>query len=77
MRDRQKEDISHTDAQEIYLYDAEDNQKTHTNILTDDYLEYINSIDPDICDNIGYIALLYHMLAIFNKIRIIHFLQKI
>lgn len=57
MRDRQKEDISHTDAQEIYLYDAEDNQKTHTNILTDDYLEYINSIDPDICDNIGYMRL--------------------
>lgn len=57
VRDRQKEDISHTDAQEIYLYDAEDNQKTHTNILTDDYLEYINSIDPDICDNIGYMRL--------------------
>lgn len=48
---------SHTDAQEIYLYDLEDHQKTHTNILTDEYIEYVESVDPDICDNIGYMRL--------------------
>lgn len=57
IREKRQGKSEHTDAQEILLYNVEDNQKTHTNILTDEYIEYLQDIDPDICDNIGYARL--------------------
>jgi len=26
----------------------------HTNIITDEYIQYLNNIDPEICRSIGY-----------------------
>lgn len=57
MRERKEDTGEHTDAQEIYLYDVEDSQKTHTNILTDEYLDYVQEVDPEICGQIGYMRL--------------------
>ena len=39
---------------EVYLYDPADTTFLHQNKLTDDYLAYLNKIDPDICQSIGY-----------------------
>ena len=42
------------DSDEVYLYDSSDNMVTHTNNISDDYIEYIKNIDPEIVDSIGY-----------------------
>lgn len=38
----------------VYLYDASKTMVTHENVFTDDYIEYLNAIDPKICSGIGY-----------------------
>lgn len=42
------------DSDEVYLYDPLENSVVHTNNFTDEYLEYIENISPDICKSIGY-----------------------
>jgi len=42
---------------EIYPYDPSANRIVHTNVFTEDYVEYINKIDPQICSSIGYTRL--------------------
>lgn len=44
----------YTDAREVYLYDPEDYRITHQNVFTDEYLDYIEQIDPEICGSVGY-----------------------
>lgn len=39
---------------EVYLHDPSANIKTHVNKLTDEFIEYIENIDPSICSAIGY-----------------------
>jgi len=39
---------------EVYLYDPSETTIAHTNIFTDDYINYLNKIDPEICSSIGY-----------------------
>ncbi|MBU5436809.1 ATP-binding cassette domain-containing protein [Tissierella sp. MSJ-40] len=51
-------DREYTDSDEVYLYDSAENKITHTNKLTDEYLEYVNKIDPIICKSIGYTRML-------------------
>lgn len=43
--------------QKIFLYDPSKNSIAHTNTITEDYLDYINKIDPSICNSIGYTRL--------------------
>ena len=43
------------DSKEIYLYDPLEKNKIHTNIFTDDYLDYVNNIDTNLCNSVGYI----------------------
>lgn len=46
------EEFAQTD--QVYLYDPKDATLLHTNVITDDYVAYIEKIDPDICSSIGY-----------------------
>ena len=39
---------------EVFLFDPADTTVIHTNIFTDDYINYLNDIDPTICNSIGY-----------------------
>ncbi|KNF09002.1 ABC transporter ATP-binding/permease protein [Gottschalkia purinilytica] len=41
----------------IYPYDPSKNNKTHTNVFTDKYIEYIEKIDPSILSGISYTRL--------------------
>lgn len=41
----------------VTLYDPTDTQISHKNIFTQDYLDYLNKIDPNICSSIGYTRL--------------------
>ncbi len=47
----------YADSDEVYLYDPSANTIVHTNIFTDEYIEYLESIDPEICDSIGYVRI--------------------
>ncbi|MEG0693838.1 MAG: ABC transporter ATP-binding protein, partial [Oscillospiraceae bacterium] len=39
---------------EVFLFDPADTTVMHTNLFTDDYIQYLNAINPDICNSIGY-----------------------
>ena len=41
------------DYDEVYLYDPSDFTMVHTNKLTDEYIDYLEAIDPSICQSIG------------------------
>ena len=38
---------------EVFLVDASADQTTHTNVITDEFLAYLNGINPDICRSIS------------------------
>lgn len=42
---------------EIFLYDPNENSFVHKNIFTNDFMDYLNKIDPNICSSIGYTRL--------------------
>jgi len=42
------------DTQDIFPYDPSARMIMHTNVFTEDYIDYINNIDPEICSSIGY-----------------------
>jgi len=47
-------DKKYTNAKEVYLYDPSKNSIVHTNVFKKEYVDYINAIDPKICNSIGY-----------------------
>ena len=42
------------ESDEVFLYDPSDNIRLHENIFTQEYIDYLEKIDPAICDSIGY-----------------------
>ena len=52
--DRRKE---YPDTQEVRIYDPAIRTIMHTNIISDEYIKYIENIDPAICTSIGYARL--------------------
>lgn len=47
----------YTDEKKVYLYDPAESSIAHTNLITEEYLDYIKAIDPSICNSIGYTRL--------------------
>lgn len=61
MRQRQQEMQSiltgtteYADSEEVYLYDPTESQIVHQNVFTEEYMNYLAAIDPEICSSIGY-----------------------
>jgi putative ABC transport system permease protein len=56
MRGEMKEakEQEYIDAREVYLYDQTESTVSHANNITEEYLEYLEKIDPAICTSIGY-----------------------
>lgn len=50
-------DEENIDENKIYLYDPEDLSIVHKNNITNEYVEYIENIDPQICSRIGYMRM--------------------
>lgn len=46
--------ISIEDSKEVKLYDPKEGALTHTNIITEDYVNYVKNIDSAILNSIGY-----------------------
>lgn len=51
----EKEKYAKTD--EVYLYNPEENSVTHTNNISQQYLDYLNKLDPEWVGSIGYTRL--------------------
>lgn len=47
----------YVDSNEVFLYDPSETSIIHTNKFTQDYVDYLNAIDPEICGSIGYTRL--------------------
>ena len=41
------------DSDEVYLYDPNDLTITHTNVITEDFMDYVYDIDPEIASAVG------------------------
>ncbi|HBL84839.1 MAG: sulfate ABC transporter ATP-binding protein [Clostridiales bacterium GWF2_38_85] len=54
MRDTMMGTVEFADSDEVYLYDPSDTTFVHKNIFTDEYIDYLNNINPEICRSIGY-----------------------
>lgn len=58
MQEEMKEEIKGTkeyaDSDKVFPYDPSSTSFSHTNIFTDEYIDYINDIGPDICNSIGF-----------------------
>ncbi len=57
MSDMIKGTREYADTDELYLYDSSLTSKIHINVLSNEYMKYIESVDKDICSSIGYISL--------------------
>ncbi len=55
--DNKEEKSAYAATDKVTLYDPTDTQISHKNIFTQDYLDYLNKIDPNICSSIGYTRL--------------------
>jgi putative ABC transport system permease protein len=44
----------YVDSDEVFLYDPTQTSITHTNVFTQEYMDYLNKIDPEICGSVGY-----------------------
>jgi len=47
----------YVESDEVFLYDPAENTLVHENILTEEFVDYIENIDPEICTNIGFVRL--------------------
>jgi putative ABC transport system permease protein len=54
MKDKMMGTEEYADSDEVYLYDPAKTSIAHQNKLTDNYIEYLNEIDPEICSSIGF-----------------------
>ena len=45
------------DTEEVYLYDPTEMTQMHTNVFTDEFIDYLEKIDPEICGSLGYTRL--------------------
>lgn len=68
-------DIEYVESDEVYLTDPEAETIMHENLLTDEYINYLKAIDPEVCDSIGYTRIVnFNMLAdIDNSIQPVYF----
>lgn len=58
--------VEKVDSDEVYLYNQSDVIKSHVNNFTDDFIEYLNNINKDICSSIGYTRIA--SMNLINKI---------
>lgn len=58
--------IEFTDETVIYPYDPETNTIMHLNVFTDDYIDYLEKINPEYCNSIGYIRMIN--MNLFRKV---------
>ena len=54
MKDKMMGTEEYADSDEVFLYDPAETMIAHKNNFNDEYIDYLNKIDPEICNSIGY-----------------------
>ena len=54
MKDQIMGTTEYADSDEVYLYDPSENTLMHTNLFTDEFITYLNQVDPEVCSGIGH-----------------------
>lgn len=54
MMDQLKGTLKYANTDNVTLYNQDERRALHTNKFTDEYMDYLNAIDPSICKSIGY-----------------------
>ncbi len=54
MKDKMMGTEEYADSDEVFLYDPAKTSIAHKNNFNDEYMDYLNKIDPEICNSIGY-----------------------
>lgn len=54
MKDRFLGSTDYVESEEVFLYDSSETTMIHQNKLTDEFLNYLQEINPEICSSIGY-----------------------
>lgn len=57
IRKAQKKREDYPSVKKVYPYDPEEFSVVHTNKFTEEYIEYINNISPEVCSRIGYMRM--------------------
>jgi len=50
-------ETEYADTQEVALYDPADETIAHVNVITDEYVQYVQAVDPEICNGVGYLRM--------------------
>ncbi|MHB1135936.1 MAG: ABC transporter ATP-binding protein/permease [Coriobacteriia bacterium] len=50
-------ETEYADTREVALYDPADETIAHVNVITDEYVEYVQAIDPAVCNGVGYLRM--------------------
>lgn len=54
LKDKMMGTEEYADSNEVFLYDKAETTIAHKNNFTDEYMDYLNKIDPEICSSIGF-----------------------
>jgi len=54
MRENMVGNRKNIDSDKVFLYDPTEGSFVHTNKITEDYIKYINSLDPKVLSSVGY-----------------------
>ncbi|MCE5191689.1 MAG: ATP-binding cassette domain-containing protein [Actinomycetia bacterium] len=46
-----------SNAQAVTLYDPAEETISHVNVITDEYIKYVQAVDPKICNSVGYLRM--------------------
>ncbi|MCE5196863.1 MAG: ATP-binding cassette domain-containing protein [Negativicutes bacterium] len=68
MKEKMTGTEEYADSDEVFLYDPAKTSIAHKNNFTDEYMDYLNKIDPEICNSIGYTRIVgMNMLRAVNN----------
>ena len=51
------ENREYSDSREVSLYDPSEKTIAHTNVISDEYIEYVKKADPQVVNSVGYLRL--------------------
>ena len=54
MQSKKEESKVYSDAGQVFLYDSSEDTIAHNNVITQDYVNYVEQLDPSICNSVGY-----------------------
>lgn len=54
MKDNMLGNVEYSDSEEIYLFDSAENTIIHKNNFSQEFIDYVEAVNPEYCQNLGY-----------------------